>query len=74
MCMFIFILIPTFSRFPWFKDLGLKWYGVPAVANMRLDCGGINYTGCPFNGWYMGTEVGARDFGDVQRYNMLPVS
>lgn len=27
----------------------------------------------PFNGYYMGTEVGARNFGDEGRYNMLPV-
>ena len=23
--------------------------------------------------WYMSTEIGARNFGDVQRYNLLPV-
>ncbi|KAJ7387214.1 hypothetical protein OS493_004184 [Desmophyllum pertusum] len=26
---------------------------------------------CPFSGWYMVTEIGARDFGDANRYNML---
>ena len=64
----------TLYRYPSFKDLGLKWYALPAVANMRFDCGGVDYTACPFNGWYMGTEIGARDFCDVQRYNLLPVS
>ena len=26
------------------------------------------------NGWYMGTEIGARDFCDKFRYNLLEVS
>ncbi len=34
---------------------------------------GISYTAAPFNGWYMGTEIGARNLGDVDRYNLLPV-
>jgi nitric-oxide synthase len=59
--------------FPWFKDLGLRWYALPAVACMMLDAGGIQYTAVPFNGWYMGTEIGARNFSDVNRYNLLPV-
>jgi len=40
---------------------------------MRLEIGGVSYTAAPFNGWYVGTEVGARNFGDLERYNMLPV-
>ena len=40
---------------------------------MRLEVGGVNYTAAPFNGWYMGTEIGARNFGDASRYNLLPV-
>ncbi|UYV71432.1 NOS1 [Cordylochernes scorpioides] len=59
-------------RYEWFKDLGLKWYAVPAVANMLLDCGGIEYTACPFNGWYMSTEIGARNLCDSSRLNILP--
>ena len=57
---------------PAFAGLGLKWYGVPAISEMALVIGGIVYPCAPFNGWYMGTEVGARNFGDVHRYNMLP--
>ena len=57
----------------WFADLGLKWHAVPVISNMRLEIGGISYTAAPFNGWYMGTEIGARNFGDVERYNMLPL-
>lgn len=40
---------------------------------MRLEIGGISYTAAPFNGWYMGTEIGARNLGDTNRYNLLPV-
>ncbi|XP_067136813.1 nitric oxide synthase, inducible-like [Centruroides vittatus] len=57
-------------NYPWFKDLGYQWYAVPAVANMMLDCGGLTFTAAPFNGWYMGTEIGARDLCDPQRYNI----
>lgn len=60
---------PTFS---WFRDLQLKWYAVPIISDMCLEIGGIRYTAAPFNGWYMGTEIGARNFADDYRYNMLP--
>jgi len=55
-----------------FEELDLVWYGLPAVSNMAFDVGGVQYTAAPFNGFYMGTEIGARDFGDTNRYNMLP--
>uniref|UniRef100_A0A4W3I4F6 Nitric oxide synthase n=1 Tax=Callorhinchus milii TaxID=7868 RepID=A0A4W3I4F6_CALMI len=58
-------------RYDWFKDLGLRWYALPAVANMLLEVGGLEFPGCPFNGWYMGSEIGVRDFCDIQRYNVL---
>jgi nitric-oxide synthase, bacterial len=57
----------------WFASLGLKWHALPALSCMRLEIGGVNYTAAPFNGWYMGTEIGARNFADEFRYNMLPV-
>uniref|UniRef100_A0A4W3IBA7 Nitric oxide synthase n=1 Tax=Callorhinchus milii TaxID=7868 RepID=A0A4W3IBA7_CALMI len=53
------------------RDLGLRWYALPAVANMLLEVGGLEFPGCPFNGWYMGSEIGVRDFCDIQRYNVL---
>ncbi|MCR8842856.1 nitric oxide synthase oxygenase [Paenibacillus sp. SC116] len=59
--------------YDWFADLELQWYGVPLVSNMRLEIGGISYEAAPFNGWYMGTEIGARNLADTDRYNMLPV-
>ncbi|KAL7832163.1 hypothetical protein AOLI_G00297110 [Acnodon oligacanthus] len=58
-------------QYEWFKDLNLRWYAVPAVANMLLEIGGLEFTACPFNGWYMGSEIGVRDFCDSQRYNIL---
>lgn len=59
-------------EFPAFADLGLKWHAVPAISAMRLEVGGIDYTCAPFNGWYMGAEVGARNLSDTNRYDMLP--
>ncbi|XP_045381365.1 nitric oxide synthase, inducible [Lemur catta] len=58
-------------KYEWFRELELKWYALPAVSNMLLEVGGLEFPGCPFNGWYMGTEIGVRDFCDVQRYNIL---
>jgi nitric-oxide synthase len=56
----------------WFADLGLRWYAVPVISDMQLEAGGICYPAAPFNGWYMCTEIGSRDLGDVSRYNELP--
>ncbi|WP_282935903.1 nitric oxide synthase oxygenase [Paenibacillus sp. RC67] len=60
---------PTIKQF---AELGLKWYAVPCISDMRLEIGGLSYTAAPFNGWYMGTEIGARNFSDTSRYNQLP--
>ncbi|XP_060115369.1 nitric oxide synthase, inducible [Heteronotia binoei] len=59
---------PTYK---WFKELDLKWYAVPVVSNMLLEVGGLEFAACPFNGWYLGTEIGVRDYCDAQRYNIL---
>ena len=59
-------------EFEWFAELGLKWYAVPVIADMLLRVGGVDYPAVPFNGWYMGTEVG-RDLADESRYNQLRV-
>uniref|UniRef100_A0A8C2ZXI8 Nitric oxide synthase n=1 Tax=Cyclopterus lumpus TaxID=8103 RepID=A0A8C2ZXI8_CYCLU len=61
----------THPKYEWFKDLDLKWYSLPAVSNMLLEIGGLEFTCCPFSGWYMGTEIGVRDFCDSSRYNLL---
>jgi nitric-oxide synthase len=55
----------------WFADLGLRWHAVPAISNMPLSIGGITYPAAPFNGWYLGTEIGARNLVDADRYDML---
>lgn len=55
----------------WFADLGLRWHAVPAISNMHLDVGGIRYPTAPFNGWYMATEIGARNLADADRYDVL---
>lgn len=57
----------------WFADLRLRWHAVPAISNMPLDVGGITYPAAPFNGWYLGTEIGARNLADADRYDLLPV-
>jgi len=53
---------------PAIGELGLKWCAVPAIANFRLDIGGINYGCLPFNGWFMGTEI-ARNLWEEKRYD-----
>lgn len=57
---------------PWFAELGLRWHAVPMQCDMALEVGGIRYPAAPFNGWYMGSEIGARNLSDVDRYNQLP--
>jgi nitric-oxide synthase, bacterial len=58
-------------EYRWFANLGLRWYAVPVISDMYLDIGGVRYPAAPFNGWYMGTEIGSRDFGDAGRYDEL---
>lgn len=56
-----------------FSSLELQWYALPLISDMLLEIGGIHYSAAPFNGWYMGTEIGARNLADVDRYNQLPI-
>ena len=37
----------------------------PAISNMPLSIGGVTYPAAPFNGWYLGTEIGARNLADA---------
>lgn len=57
---------------PWSQEWGLRWHAVPAISGMCLEIGGIHYPAAPFNGWYMGTEIGARNLADTDRYDLLP--
>lgn len=56
----------------WFEELGLRWHALPAISDMRLEIGGVSYPAAPFNGWYMGTEIGGRNLSDTARYDLLP--
>ncbi|WP_103954070.1 nitric oxide synthase oxygenase [Nonomuraea solani] len=58
-------------EYPWFAELGLRWHAVPAISDMCLEIGGVCYPCAPFNGWYMGTEIGARNLADADRYDQL---
>ncbi|WP_371478241.1 nitric oxide synthase oxygenase [Kitasatospora sp. NBC_00315] len=61
----------THPEHGWFAELALRWYAVPAISDMTLEIGGVRYPTAPFNGWYMGTEIGARNLADADRYNLL---
>jgi nitric-oxide synthase len=58
---------------PWFGDLGIRWHALPVISSSVLVIGGVSYPAAPFNGWYMGTEIGARNLGDSERYDLVPV-
>jgi nitric-oxide synthase len=62
----------THLQHQWLATLKLKWYAIPAVSDMALDAGGMVYRLLPFNGWYLDTEIAARNLSDVNRYNLLP--
>lgn len=57
---------------PWLANMKLRWPAIPAVSDMALDAGGVLYRLAPFNGWYLNTEIAARNFTDINRYNLLP--
>jgi nitric-oxide synthase len=57
---------------PWFEGLGLRWYAVPVISDLRLHAAGTDFRAAPFSGWYLGTEIGARNLADRGRYNLLP--
>ena len=58
-------------EYSWFADLGIKWYALPAISNCCMNAFGKIYP-IIMNGWYMGTEIGARNLADNYRYNLLP--
>ncbi len=55
-----------------FRGFDARWYAVPILSDMSLEIGGVRYPAAPFNGWYMGTEIGARNLADEFRYDLLP--
>ena len=66
-------LVMLVCRHPEFDQLNLKWYAIPGVSCLMLEIGGLRFTAAPFSGWYLVTEIGARDLGDPMRYNLLEV-
>jgi nitric-oxide synthase len=61
----------THPQYAWFAALGLRWHALPAIAEVCLDAFGRLFP-VVFNGWYMGTEIGARNLSDPYRYDLLP--
>lgn len=57
---------------PWFRQLGLRWYAVPVLSDMLFHAAGTDFPAAPFNGWYMNTEIAARNLTDTTRYDILP--
>lgn len=72
-CKGVLIPHPNTPRLEWFAALGLRWYALPAVSNMLLEIGGLEFPAAPFSGWYMSTEIGTRNLCDPHRYNILEV-
>jgi nitric-oxide synthase len=58
--------------YPGIGELGLRWHVNPAISDKTLEIGGIEYPLAPFSGWYVSSEIGARNLSDESRYNMLP--
>jgi nitric-oxide synthase len=58
--------------YPGIGELGLRWHVNPAISDKHLEVGGIEYPLAPFSGWYVSSEIGARNLSDEARYNMLP--
>ena len=58
-------------KYPQFKELGLKWFALPAVSSMAFDCAGVQYKCAPSSGIYMGTEIACFNLADPSRYNKL---
>ncbi|MEU5949067.1 nitric oxide synthase oxygenase [Micromonospora sp. NPDC047465] len=65
----------THPAYPWFEELRLRWHALPVISNMRLRVGGVDYSCAPFNGHYLGDEIGTRNMADRDRYDqLLPVA
>jgi nitric-oxide synthase len=60
-------------EYSWFEQLGLRWYAVPVLSDRVFLTGTETFPCAPFNGWYMVTEIGARNLSDEARYDQLPI-
>lgn len=59
-------------KYPFFEEMNLRWYAVPVVSDMIFATGSALHPSAPFSGHYLGTEIGARNLADSNRYNLLP--
>lgn len=56
---------------PGIGELGLRWHALPVISDMRLELGDLRLP-CAFSGWYVQTEIAARNLADTERYDQLP--
>ncbi|GHF39173.1 nitric-oxide synthase [Deinococcus metalli] len=61
----------THPDYPGIGALGVKWHALPVISDMDLNVGGVRLA-CAFNGWYVQTEIAARNLADADRYDLLP--
>lgn len=59
-------------KYPSLEKLDLRWHAVPVVSDMIFATGSGLFPCAPFSGHYLGTEIGARNLADTNRYNLLP--
>ena len=59
-------------KHPFLEQMDLRWYAVPIVSDMIFATGSSLHPCAPFSGHYLGTEIGARNLADSNRYNLLP--
>ncbi len=59
-------------KYPFFEEMNLRWYAVPVVSDMIFATGSALHPCAPFSGHYLGTEIGARNLADSNRYDLLP--
>lgn len=61
----------THPDYPRIEELNLRWHANPAISDTTLSVGGIEYNNSPFSGWYISSEISARNFSDDYRYDKL---
>jgi len=62
----------THPEYPWFGELGLRWYAVGAITDMRLWLTSALAYPAAFGGWWLATGIASRELADAGRYNALP--
>lgn len=62
----------THPTCPAIGKLGLRWHALPVISNLTLEIAGQSFQAAPFKGWYLQTEIAARNLSDEDRYDQLP--